>query len=416
MLKFRTLTLVAAFSFALAAAALSGRLALAGGKGDAAPTDWCQYLGANQDNAPSGSFQSTWPAEGPKKAWTKTIGAGYSSFSTWKGRLFTMGNANDTDTVWCLDPATGKEVWTHTYPCKVGVADYPGPRCTPAVDGQNVFTLSQDGQLFCLDIETGKPRWSKDVVKDLGVKLPMWHLGNSPALLGDMILLDFGRCIALKKSDGSEVWTTPMHKLAYTTPKVFTLDKRTAVAAYPGDCLQVLDAADGKVISSYPWKTQYDITAITPVVSDGQIFVSTGYGTGAAVVDAATGKEVWKNKELAIHCNNPVLRDGFLYAITGDFRSTGQLKCVEFKTGQAKWAQKGFAVGSLTMADGKLIVLDANGTVVVAEASPDGYKELSRAKVIEGPCWTMPVLIGGRLYIRNNKPGEMVCLDVRAEK
>ena len=97
MLKLRTLTIVAAFSFTLAAAALSGRLALAGGKGEAAPADWCQYLGANQDNAANGTFLATWPAEGPKKSWTKTLGAGYSSFSTWKGRLFTMGNANDTD-------------------------------------------------------------------------------------------------------------------------------------------------------------------------------------------------------------------------------------------------------------------------------------------------------------------------------
>jgi outer membrane protein assembly factor BamB len=388
----------------------------AGAADDAAKSsDWPQFLGANQDGVSTEKFQTTWPEDGPKKLWTAPVGAGYSTVSTWKNQVFTMGNDKDTDTVWCLDADTGKEVWKHTYKCMAAGGGYPGPRCTPTVDGEFVYTLSQDGQLFCLDIKTGTPKWSKNVVKDFGAKIPQWGLSGSPALMGDMIVLDLGEIVAVKKATGEKAWASTSHPVGYSTPKIVTGDK-AMIAAFPADGLVVL-GADGKEISKYAWKTSYDVNATTPIVSDGKVYITSGYGTGGALVEAATGKEIWKNKELACQGGTPALYEGCLYALTGNYGTAGQVKCVDFKTGKVKWSQKGFTVGALTLSGGKLIVVDAKGTVTIANASPDGYKELAKAEVAEGQTWTAPVLAGGRLYVRTNgKPGQLVCLDVRETK
>jgi outer membrane protein assembly factor BamB len=185
----------------------------------------------------------------------------------------------------------------------------------------------------------------------------------------------------------------------------------------------VVSADDGKEVRFFPWREEWNINAAMPVYADGKIFITGSIGgkggsvMGGALVDISKGKaqQVWRNKEMALHGNSPVLYQGYLYGVSGSFGNRGELKCVDFATGQAKWTHKGVEVGSLIVADGKLIVLDGKGGLILAEAGPDGYKELAKRKAMSGQCWTMPALANGKLYIRNNRPGELVCLDLRGD-
>jgi len=170
-----------------------------------------------------------------------------------------------------------------------------------------------------------------------------------------------------------------------------------------------LVAATGKVLWKFPWKTDYDINAADPIISGDTVFVSSGYNHGCALLKIEGGNvtDVWRNKNMRNHFNSCVLWDGYLY---GFDEST--LRCLDFKTGEVKWSQEGLGKGSLMIADGKLIILSERGKLVIAPASPEGFKELASVQILMGKCWTVPVLANGKIYARNNPDGQLVCVDV----
>src|SRR5262249_17938991 len=158
---------------------------------------------------------------------------------------------------------------------------------------------------------------------------------------------------------------------------------------------------DGKALWRFDWKTAFDINAATPIYTDGGLFISSSYGVGGAVVRLKAKGDpevVWKNQSMQNHFSTCVLYEGHLYGF-----STDRLRCVEFKTGKVKWDKTGLGKGSLLIADGTLIVLGEQGTLVLAEATPKEYVEKARWQALEGTCWSAPVLANGRLYLRNEK-------------
>ena len=165
---------------------------------------------------------------------------------------------------------------------------------------------------------------------------------------------------------------------------------------------------------TYPWKTAYDVNSATPIVTDGKVFISSGYRAGCALLDVSgtTPTLLWRNKNMSNHCNSSVLYEGYLYGFNGNVGGGGALTCLELKTGEVKWSHKGLGTGSLMIADGKLVVLGERGDLVVAAASPEKFDVIASAgKVLGGICWTTPVLSNGRIYCRNSR-GDVVCLDV----
>src|SRR5581483_7978128 len=176
--------------------------------------------------------------------------------------------------------------------------------------------------------------------------------------------------------------------------------------------LVIIDPKTGREITRVPWETGYDTICADPVINGDYIFISS-YDRGGAVSQFIDGKlkPVWKDWTMHNHMNSSVLIDGNLYGINGQAMKTGDLRCVDFKTGEARWVQPGLGIGSLIAADGKLIVLSEKGELIIAEANPDSFKPLARAQVLGGKCWTSPVLANGRIYCRNSR-GDLVCLDV----
>ncbi|MBM3237793.1 alcohol dehydrogenase [Candidatus Poribacteria bacterium] len=371
--------------------------------------DWHQWRGPNRDGiSTEKGWLSIWPEGGPKVLWKTSVGTGYSTVSVSNGRVYTMGNAEKTDTVYCLDANTGDVVWTHSYPCVAEGGGHPGTASTPTVDGKVVYTLSRDGDLFCLDANLGKVIWSKVLQKDFKVKVPGWSFACSPLVLDNWLILDVGPTLALDKATGNLVWKSKEYAPSYSSPFLFKFNGLRRLAVFPATGLVVLDAENGKELGILPWKGGPDVNAVTPIVAGDKIFISSGYDTGCALVQFSGNKltTIWQNKTMRNHFNSCVLWEGHLYG----FDET-TLKCLDFQTGDEKWAQRGLGKGSLMLADGKLIVMGDKGDLVIAEVSPERFKEISRAKVLSGLCWTVPVLSGGKLYCRNHE-GTLVCLDV----
>lgn len=373
--------------------------------------DWPQWRGPELNGISKETGWSVqWPAGGPKVLWKAKVGTGFSSFAVAKGRVYTMGNTADTDMVTCFKADTGDVIWKHSYPQPLEPKNYEGgPNATPTVDGDRVYACSKDAELFCLDAAKGTVIWSKKLAEELGTKKPTWAYASSVLVEGDLLLLNVGSAgTALNKQDGKVVWSNGKDVANYSTPVPFDANGKRAIALFTKDHIAGLLVADGKELWRFPWKTDYDINAADPIISGNEVFISSGYNHGAALLRITDGKleKVWQNKNMRNHFNSCVLWQEHLYGV-----DEKELRCIVWKTGEVKWGDPKFGKGSLMMADGKLIGLGERGGLLIAEATPKEYKPLARAQVIGGKCWTAPVLANGRVYCRN-AAGDVVCLDV----
>jgi outer membrane protein assembly factor BamB len=382
--------------------------------------DWPNWRGPNH-NGVSGEtdWSDRWPYGGPTVAWRGQVGVGFSSFVVAQGRVYTVGYADDADTVVCLEADSGKVLWQHSYPAELGDKYFEGGTTgTPTVEGDRVYTFSRWGDVFCLDAATGKVVWSKNIQKELLVRVPGWGFSGAPLVYPNAVILNAGEAgLALDKANGKLLWKSQNKEAGYSTPYPVTLGAEQLVIVGSGQAYVAVDPLSGKEAWRVRWLTQYGVNAADPVLDGDRLFLSSGYGKGAALFKLGGGpppppQEVWKSKVLRTQINGAILCNGHLYGADGDTTEDATLKCVEFDTGKEKWSQPGFGTGGLVVAGGRLIALSAAGELSVAPATPDGFKPVARAKVLDGKCWTTPVLANGRLYCRNWQ-GQVVCLDLR---
>ncbi|HLY09915.1 MAG TPA: PQQ-binding-like beta-propeller repeat protein, partial [Planctomycetota bacterium] len=319
------------------------------------------------------------------------------------------------------DAENGKVLWYHPYPAELGDKFFEGgPTSTPTVDGDRVYAIGRAGDLFCFQASSGKVLWSKQLSKDFGIPVPGWGFGGSPLALGTQLLLNAGEAgLALDKTDGHLLWKSAAAESGYTTPLLLPGDDGLVLFS-SGKAYLAVDPRTGKEAWRVKWVTNYGVNAADPIVRDGQMFLSTGYGKGAALfaIGAGEPRVVWQSRVLRTQINPAVQVGGFLYGIDGDAASEpgalqkAQLKCVEFATGVEKWTFPLADVGSVSAADGKLLVLSGDGELLIGPASPEGFAPTSRAKVLRGRCWSVPVLSGGRLFCRNAE-GQVLSIDVK---
>lgn len=394
---------IAAFSLSLAA-------------GSASAEDWPCWRGPARSgiSAETGGLD-LWPTDGPKVLWKAEVGIGFSSFAVAKGRVYTIGNANDADTVFCLDAEKGQVLWYHPYPSELGDKFFEGgPTSTPTVDGDRVYTIGRWGDLFCFSASDGKIVWSSNVAKETGMPIPAWGFGGSPLVLGDLLLLNIGEAgLALEKASGRIVWKSAAAECGYSTPLPLPGDKGLVLFSN-GKQFVAADARTGKESWRVKWVTTYGVNAADPLVSTDTMFVSTGYGKGAALFRLGAGdpQVVWQSRVLRCQMNPGVLIGGHVYGVDNDSGQKTSLKCVELATGAEKWSVPLANVGSVTAAGDRLIVLSGDGELLVGPATPEGFKPAGRSKVLSGKCWTVPVLANGRILCRNAE-GQVVCVDVR---
>jgi outer membrane protein assembly factor BamB len=386
--------------------------------------DWPQFLGPNRDStSPEKGLLTTWPKDGPPVVWQHDVGEGFSSPVVSGGRVIVFHRLGGEEVVECLDAADGKPRWKHAYAChyKDPFGKGNGPRSTPVVSGDKVYTVGAGGMLTCLTRDEGKQIWKVDLAREYRMRDSFFGVGTTPLVEGDLLVLNVGAAgagiVAFGKNTGKEVWKATDDEASYASPVAATIDGVRHLLFFTRVGLVSLDPAKGEVRFRKRWRSRMDasVNAATPLVIGDQVLITASYNTGAAMLKVKKDgvEEAWANdRTLSSQYNTPVHHDGCVYGIDGRADvGEAELRCVDVKTGKIHWSQERFGCSSIILANGNLIILTEGGDLVLAEASPERYQEKARASLLTGPCRAHPALAEGRLYARDTR--KLVCWNVK---
>lgn len=382
--------------------------------------DWPQFLGPDRNGASSEAGLSfAWGKDGPARLWQRDVGEGYSGPVVAGDRLILFHRVGDQEVIESLEAATGKQLWKFAY-----ATDYEdqlgkgnGPRSTPTVAGKHVVTLGAGGWLHCLDLEKGTKLWGRNINADYQVPVSFFGVGTSPLVDGNRVLLNVGGrdagIVAFDLLTGKELWKATTDGASYASPVMAKTGTTPQAVFFTRHGPAILDPATGEVRFQTRWRARYDasVNAATPLVIGDQIFFSTSYETGALLLrlrkDGAD--KVWSNDEsMSNHYNTCVYHQGHLYGLDGRQERGPDFRCVNLETARVKWNQPRFGCGCLILVDGHVIVLTEKGELIAIAATPESFKEIARARVLDdGPCRAHPALANGRLYARDQK--KLVC-------
>jgi outer membrane protein assembly factor BamB len=382
--------------------------------------DWPQWRGpARNGISQEKGWLEQFPESGPPVVWKASVGLGFTSFVVAGGKAYTVGHADGADTVFCFDALSGKEVWKHSYPAELGDKFFEGGTTgTPTLDGNRLYWLSRWGDLFAFDAATGKIVWNRQLVKETDARVPTWGFTGAPTVHGKMLILNVGEGgMAVDKDTGKEIWKSAEGDPGYCTPLPVVRKGKTEMWLSNGASYYSVAPETGAKIWSIKWLTEYGVNAADPIPYGDAVFIASGYGKGCALYKPAANlddlpAEIWKNRVLRTQLNGAVLVGKHLYGVDGDTTSKAKLKCIEIDTGKETWVQNDFGTGGIIVADGKIIAISARGEFSIAPVSPEGFKPAARAQVLDGKCWTAPVLANGLVYCRNSS-GNVVALDLR---
>lgn len=369
--------------------------------------------------APAGAWDTQWESNPPKVLWRAEVGTGFSSFTLAKGRLFTMGRDGENDLIVALNAETGEELWRVVYPVPLfDNLHEGGPGATPVLVDEDLLTVSRNGAIKRLRQSDGTVVWEKNLVELTGIQPPEWGYTTSPLVWNGMAIYESGSIVALDALTGETRWMTESAAPGYGSPVHFQLGNRDLIASVNNAALMVVDGNSGQVVAQTPWETQYATTAATPTVVGKRLFVSTGYSTGCASFDLETQGlvERYRSTTMRNHMNACVLIDGLLYGVDGNSHAarTCRLVCMDWQTGEEKWSHRGWGCGSVVGCGDRLLVLSDTGTLVGVRATGESYQEFGQVSILEGKCWTVPIVLGNRLFARN-AAGSVVSVELPAK-
>lgn len=412
--------------------------------------DWPQWMGPDRDNQwKEAGILEKFPEGGPKILWRSPIAGGYAGPAVVGGKVYItdyvtsddvkVGNFErqeftGTERVLCLDEATGKQIWKHEYSVKYSVSYPSGPRCTPNVDGDFVYTLGSEGHLFCFKTDDGSVVWSKQLKQEYKTKAALWGYSAHPLIDGDHLLTLAGgegsHIVALNKLTGAEVWrSSTAREQGYSPPTIIEYaDARQLILLKP-DSVSAVNPADG---SEY-WSVPYDATSGSIIMSPvmvGQYLYVAGYSSKNLLLkmnsDNPGVTEVWRDKRNMISPVNvqPTVIDNIVYG----FDQKGVMRAIQIPDGEKLWESSDVIGKRPSGSDTALFVRQADrfwfftelGDLVIGKLSPEGFEEIDRANVIKATnlafgrdvVWSMPAFANRRAYIRNDE--EIICVDLAA--
>ncbi len=376
--------------------------------------DWPQFRGPHRDGvSPEVNLLRSWPAGGPPRLWHVPIGEGYSHLTVAGGRIYTLFGANGGEQLAAFDAGNGHQLWIVKIDAELINDQGNGPRSTPTFDAGTLYVQSAQGQLDAVNAATGKVLWHHDLQGEFGAVVPTWGMASSPLVEGNLLLVAVGgsrghAAMAFDKHSGRVAWAALDDKPGYASPIAITAAGTRQAVFFTGAAIAGLAAADGRLLWRIPWQTDYDVNAATPLfVAPDQLFVSSGYDTGAALFRLAgaagrvTAEPVWKSRVLKNQFSSTVLAGNYLYGF-----DNGTFKCVAARTGEERWKHRGLGHGSVILADGMLLVLSESGKLALVEATPEDYRERASFQALDGRCWTGPSLADGKLFLRNGEAME----------
>jgi len=390
--------------------------------------------------------------------WEFSRGTGYASPAIVGDHLVFLHRLANEEVVECLYPETGSSRWQFRYPTsfedRYGYNN--GPRSSPVIDEERVFTTGAEGKLHCLALASGKVLWKRDLASEYRVHQDFFGTGSTPLVQGRLLIVNVGgpggpSVVGLDKATGREVWragkewgpsyASPVPAMIHGKQRVFVFAGGESYP--PSGGLMSIDPENGRVDFVFPWRsrTPESVNASCPVVFDNKVFVSASYRTGSALVEVRpdfTHRVVWTTQEFGLHFNTAIHRDGYLYGFDGRNEPDASLACVEASTGKVAWRETpewmetlqpgarpqvlGTYRGSLLAADGQFLCLGELGHLLWTDLTPKGYKEVSRAWLFAArESWGLPVLSRGLLYVAQNTRDtlhgtgpRLLCYDLRS--
>ncbi len=382
-----------------------------------AQAEWPQWGGPSRNFvSPSRGLAARWPDQGPKQLWLRPLGEGHSAIVVDGNRLYTMYSQGEQEVVIALAANSGKTIWEHKYPAPTAGMRYEeglGPHATPLLVGNLLYTVGALGKVHALAKQTGKVAWTLDLWKDLtGRKMDRGY-ACSPLLYKGTIILTLGgkdqALVALNPRDGQVIWKNQSFDLSPASLVVINVDGQDQLVAFMAKEIAGVDPNNGELLWSHPHVTQYGLNISTPVWgNDNLLFLSSAYNGGSRVLKLTRkeGKtnvsEVWFHRRLRVHHSTAIRIGDYIYASSGDF-GPAFFSAVNVNTGEIAFQDRSFPKTNFVYADGKLIILDEDGTLALATVSPTGLKIISKVTVMKNLAWTVPTLVGTKLYLRDRR-------------
>ncbi|MCH7631682.1 MAG: PQQ-like beta-propeller repeat protein [Planctomycetes bacterium] len=390
-----------------------------------ASAQWPGWGGPNRNFTVDVKGLSTqWSTDGPKQVWSRDLGPGYSAIAVDQGRLYTMYRKGKKEVVVALDAETGKTVWEHQYDAFLLKDMDPqfgeGPNATPLVHDGRVYTLGIAGRLECVDQKTGKRIWSSGLVQKLKATVPEFGFSSSPIAYKDTLIVSAGGknagVAAFDLKTGKLRWRKHDFVDTYSSPLVINVDGEDQLVLLVDREVVGLDPTTGDLKWRFPHENQWKTNISMPVWGDdGLLYVTSGGTAGSRALkltrsaDVTSVEEVWTNKKVKIGQGN-VIRIGDQVYGSGGGSGPAFISSLNAKTGELNWQKRGFAKAMILHADGKLIILDENGKLGIATATPDDLTIHCEFDLLTKPAWTVPTLVGKRLYVRDKV--KIIALDL----
>jgi outer membrane protein assembly factor BamB len=412
-------------------------------------SDWPRFLGPTGDGKSSEtSLKLDWSEKGPAVRWVKDVGEGYSAPVTSRGRLFMFDRHGDRARLTCMNAETGEELWRQEYP--TAYEDMyrfsGGPRTTPVVDDDRVYTFGVEGRLRCHRVVDGSLVWEVDTTERFGVVQNFFGVGSTPIVEGDLLIASVGGSpkgspgiqsgsvagngsgiVAFDKKTGKVRYAVTDELASYSSPAIVDLGKRRLGLAFMRGGLVGFEPRSGEVDFRFPWRAKKleSVNASNPVIVGDRVLISESYGPGSALLRVRPGgyEVLWKDPRrdaaLKTHWATPIHHEGYVYGCSGSGSGDAELRAIELDSGKVAWRQPGLGRVTLLLVEDHLVVLTERGRLLVVLATPEAYRPVADATpVVEGgdplieyPAWNAPVLSHGLLYLRGKT--RLACLDLK---
>ena len=385
---------------------------------DAAPVDisapgaFPRFLGADFDSTvPAIGLHTDWEQRPPNLIWQRDVGSGWSGFAIAGGMAFTMEQRDDRETSVAYDLATGRELWSHGEVARFSnIEAGAGPRATPSLSPNRVFTFGATGILSALGIHTGELLWQRDVLVETDAPAMEFGKTGAPLLVDGMVVVNAGgsagrSLMAYSQETGDVLWQAGDDHAAYAAPIVATLAGVRQIVVFYQATVAGHAIGDGAVLWQHAWPSMYPNAATPAVVGPNRVMFSTGYGVGSKVIEvrvddggSLSAHLVWESPRMKAKFTNLVLHDGYVYGL-----DDGVLTCIHPGTGERVWKRGRYGHGNILLTGDILLVQTEKGEMVMIDPSPDGHREISRFMALRGRAWSPFALAGRHLLVRNDK-------------
>lgn len=400
--------------------------------------DWPQYLGPNRNStSDQKGLLRAWPPNGPEVLWTVAVGIGFGGPVVKDGKVYLLDRDDEVgDSLRCLDLSNGNDLWNFAYEAP-GSVMYPGSRSIPTLDGNKIYSCGPYGDLYCLDINTQKTIWNKNVWKDFGGdQIPRWAITQNPLIYGDLLILASqapqAGVVAFEKRTGNVKWTTPsLGPTGYVSPSIVVVSGQdhlvmvTASGGRRGESgsggkVVGIDPLTGRILWEYTnWQCRIPVPSAVDA-GEGRVLITGGYRAGAAMIkvekkaDGSYGvTELYKTVEFGAHTKPPILHNGYFYIQYSTNERKDGMVCmsldgkIQWKTGTSPVFDKGSSI----LADGLLLSTDGRRSLYLIEPDPSAFKPLASVRLLEGnQNWAPLALADGKLLIRDQN--HLKCLSV----